>query len=108
MAGTAAERFQAALRRQGRAMQLRRRTGTTASFTDAPVYGRSRFYAPEEVTGAVIQGDRRIRIAQLDIAAASWPGPPRKLDILDGATIQGVETLYDGETLVGYVCWVRG
>jgi hypothetical protein len=105
---SAAERFLASLRRAGRPMLLCRRIGTTSTFTDASIYGRSHGYKPNELVGLVQQGDRRIRISQLEIAAANWPGPPKKGDILDSGTIQGAEALYDGEALVGFVCWVRG
>jgi hypothetical protein len=101
-----AERFLAALVRQGRAMTLKRRVGTTTAFTSLTVHGRSRTYRPEELTGGVAQGDRRIRISALELA--TWDGAPQKNDLLDGAAVQGADALYDGETLVGYVVWVRG
>lgn len=105
---SAYDRFAASLRRAGRQMSLKRRVGTTSAFTECTVYGHSRFYQPTELIGLVAQGDRRVRIAQKDIAAASWPGPPKKGDFLDGGAVQGAEPLYEAETLVGFVCWVRG
>ncbi|PWC69103.1 hypothetical protein TSH7_01265 [Azospirillum sp. TSH7] len=105
---SAYDRFAASLRRAGRQMSLKRRVGTTNAFTECTVYGKARFYQPTELIGLVKQGDRRIRIAQSDIAAASWPGPPKVGDLLDGGAVQGAEHLYDGETLVGFVVWVRG
>lgn len=102
------DRFADSLRRAGRQMSLKRRVGTTSAFTECTVYGRARFYQPQELTGQVVQGDRKIRVSQRDIAAASWPGPPKKGDFLDGAAVQGAEHLYEGETLVGFVVWVRG
>lgn len=105
---SAYERFAASLRRAGRQMSLKRRVGTTSAFTECMVYGHSRFYQPQELVGLVVQGDRKIRIAQKDIAAASWPGPPKKGDFLDNGAVQGAEPLYEAETLVGFVAWVRG
>lgn len=107
---SAYDRFAASLRRAGRPMTLKRRVGTTSAFTECTVNGKARFYKPEELVNGVIQGDRRIRVSQADIAAAAWPGPPKagSTDYLDGGVIQGVEKLYDGATLVGFVCWVRG
>ena len=105
---TAYDRFADSLRRAGRQMSLKRRIGTTADFTECAVYGRSRFYQPTELVGLVVQGDRKVRIAQRDIAAAGWPGPPKKGDFLDGGAVQGAEPLYEAETLVGFVVWVRG
>ena len=102
--------FAASLRRAGRPMALKRRNGTSATFTECTVFGKARFYKPEELVGGVAQGDRRIRIAQADIAAAGWPGPPKagSTDTLDGGAVQGVEKLYEGAELVGFVVWVRG
>lgn len=105
-----ADRFAAVLRRDGRPMALKRRNGLGGAFTECTVHGKARFYKPEELVNGVVQGDRRIRIAQTDITAAGWPGPPKagNTDFLDGGTVQGVEKLYDGAELVGFVVWVRG
>ena len=105
---TAAARFLASLRRAGRPMVLKRRIGTTSTYIECAVYGRARGYQPTELAGGVVQGDRRIRISQIEIEAAAWPGPPKKSDYLDGGAIQGAEPLYDAAVLVGFVCWVRG
>jgi hypothetical protein len=107
--------FQASLRRAGRPMALKRRIGTSAAFHTATIPGKDRFYQPAELVDGVVQGDRRIRIAAADLAAAEtagdWPGgPPRPgaTDTLDGGRIMGVQPLHDGARLVGWVCWVRG
>ena len=102
------DRFADSLRRAGRPMPLKRRIGTTGAFAECAVYGRSRSYQPQELVGLVVQGDRKVRIAQRDIAAAGWPGPPKKGDFLDGGAVQGAEPLYEAEALVGFVVWVRG
>jgi hypothetical protein len=100
--------FCASLRRVGRPMELKRRIGTTSAFTACTVYGKDRGYHPAELVGGVIQGDRRIRIAQADIVAAAWPGPPKKNDLLDGGAVQGIQPLYDRGAVVGFAVWVRG
>ena len=100
--------FAASLRRAGRLMELKRRVGTTSAFTACQVYGKDRGYQPAELAGGVVQGDRKIRIAQADIAAAGWPGPPKKGDVLDGGAVQGAQPLYDRGAVVGFVVWVRG
>ena len=110
---SAAIRFAASLRRAGRSMELKRRGGTGGTFTTCTVYGKARGYHPTELVGGVIQGDRRIRIAQADLdtatAAGTWPGgPPKKNDFLDGGTVQGAEPLHVAAVLVGFVVWVRG
>lgn len=100
------------LERRGRPLTLRRRIGTTNAFTDVAPRGYSRGFKAEELVGGIIQGDREIVIAQAEITAASWPGPPKKGDItvLDGvtATVQGVLTMYDGASPAAHILWVRG
>lgn len=105
---TAGARFLASLCRAGRLMVLKRRIGTSSAFTECTVHGRARSYKPYELVGGVVLGDRQVRVSQAEIEAAAWPGPPRKGDSLDGGTVQGAETLYDGAELVGFVVWVRG
>jgi len=118
---SALERFAASLARAGRGMVLKRRVGTGSSFVSATVKGKATAYQPQELVGGVIQGDRKVRIAQADLTAAGWPGAapvgvtagqwpdrPSKGDSLDGSAVQGAEALYDGETLVGWKVWVRG
>lgn len=104
----AATRFADSLRRAGRSMELKRRTGTGSTFITCTVSGKDRGYQPTELVGGVVQGDRRIRIAQADVETQNWPGPPKKGDILDGGTVQGAQPLHDGAELVGFVVWVRG
>lgn len=105
---TASARFLASLERAGRPMMIKRRNGTGSTFTEAQIHGRDRGYQAQELTGGVIQGDRRIRISEAALQSASWPSPPRKGDFLDGAAVQGVQALHDGAELVGFVVWVRG
>lgn len=101
----AAERFLGSLKRAGRAMEYKRRVGTTSEFETVSVHGRARTYKPDELAGLVVQGDRKIRISALETGAL---GKPVKADKLDGGTVQGAEDLHDGEALVGYVVWTRG
>jgi hypothetical protein len=100
------------LDRRGRALSLRRRVGTTSAFTDCAPRGYSRGFRTEELVGGIAQGDREVVIANAEIDAASWPGPPRKGDLVvaDGATltVQGVLTMYDGPDRAAHILWVRG
>lgn len=102
----------AELARLGRPMTLRRRIGTTASFTSVTVNGVDRSYQPGEVMGAIEQGDAQVTIGGSEIAAAAWPGPPRRLDtiLIDGQawTVQGADSKTIGSTLIAYVLHVRG
>lgn len=107
------------LKKHGRAMILRRRIGTSNEWREQSVKGFSVAFGPEQLTGAVVQGDRRIRISPLDVG--DWPGPPPPNvhpsqwpnaivagDQLDGANVQGAELRYDGENPSVWVVWVRG
>ena len=112
MAGEA-EKIAVALRRYGRDMKLRRRIGATAVFQEVTVKGISRGFKPDELVGALQQGDRQITISNSEILAQSaYTGPPRKGDfiVVDGTTtaIQGSEPKYLGNTILAHVIWVRG
>ena len=107
-----ATRVEADITRLGRAMTLRRRSGTTNTFTDVEVTGVPRAYKPGELLGGITQGDQRVTISNGEIAAADWPGPPRKGDVIviDGHTwsLLGAEPRYLGSAVVAHVLWVRG
>ena len=107
------------LKKHGREMILRRRIGTSNEWREQAVKGFSVAFGPEQLTGAVVQGDRRIRLSPLDLAG--WPGPPPEGihptqwpdkivagDQLDGANVQGAELRYDGDQPAVWVVWVRG
>jgi hypothetical protein len=112
MTDPAAAKIALALSRYGRNMTLRRRTGTTSTFTDVTVKGVARGYQPNELLGGLAQGDRTVTISNAEIATASWPGPPKRGDFLtlDGVqtAVQGVETKYLANTVLAHVLWVRG
>ncbi|MEO0036688.1 MAG: Azospirillum phage Cd [Pseudomonadota bacterium] len=103
-----AAKIAAALSKYGRPMLLRRRVGTSSIWTEVTVAGVSQGYAPQELVGGVVQGDRKITISNAEILTASWPGPPKKGDVLDGGAVQGCETKYLGITVLVHVCQVRG
>lgn len=103
--------------RDGAPATLRRLVGTGPSQTavDVAVVAILRGFRPEVlVAGAGLQqGDRQAIITDHEIAAASWPGPPRKGDrlVLPGgaiATVQAVETRYLGSAVERHVMVVRG
>lgn len=100
------------LSRRGRSVLLRRRVGTSSSFTDVTARGYSRGYKAQELVGGIVQGDREVVVANAEIVSASWPGPPRKGDtvVVDGqtVTVQGALTMYDGPDRCAHVLWVRG
>lgn len=101
-----------ALRKNGRAMKLRRRIGTSATFQEVTVYGVSQGYSPDEILGDISQGDQRVTISNGEIAAAQWPGPPKRGDVLviDGRawTVQGSNPRTLGEAVLVHYMHVRG
>lgn len=105
--GALADARRRQLARKGRQMTLARLNGPSVS-----LIGYARDYRPEELVGGIAQGDVRVEIGADEIAAASWPAPPRKTDrvTVDGRTytIQGASAVYDGPTLAGYSIWARG
>ncbi len=105
---SAAAKIAAALAKYGRPMTLRRRIGTTSAYNDVTVKGVSQGYQPQELVGGIVQGDRKVTISNAEIAAAGWPGPPKKGDIIDGAAVQGCETKHLGTEVLAHVLWVRG
>lgn len=108
---TPAAKVAAALVRYGRAMTLQRRTGT-ATFTNVTVYGVASNFDPDKIQGAVRQGDLRVTISNAEIAAASWPAPPRSGDVLTidskAWAVQGCDTKTLGSDVLAYELWVRG
>jgi hypothetical protein len=101
-----------ALHRRGRNLTLRRRVGTTSAFTDCAPRGYDRGFKATELVGGIIQGDREVVIGNAEIVAASWPGPPRKGDVvvIDGGsvTVQAARPMYVGTDIAAHILWVRG
>lgn len=104
-----------ALLRFGRPITLRRTAftaGVPGANTDVVVYGVSDGNAAKELTDGVNQGVSQVTFANTQIAAASWPGPPKKNDMLifDGRNtiIQSVEPKYLGSAILVYICQVTG
>jgi hypothetical protein len=100
------------LERRGRNLVLRRRVGTTTTFREVSPRGYWRGYKPQELVGGITQGDQEVVIGNAEIAAESWPGPPKRGDIvvLDGlqATVQAATPMYDSAAVIAHILWVRG
>lgn len=99
------------LARFGRAMTVRRRVGTGATFTTATAHGALGAYRPDQLVGGVMQGDAQIILDAAPIIAAGL-APLVKGDqvVADGRTwaAQGVQARYDGPRLCAFELWVRG
>lgn len=99
---------------KGRPVTLRRQTSARPpAFDDVTVQAFFHAFQSERITEGLKQGDRLAEILNDEIAAASWPGPPKAGDaiMVDGASLQvlpGVAILYDGTTPLGFSIPVRG
>lgn len=103
--------IQAAITREGQSVTLRRiATGTAPVAVTCQAMVRG--YRPAELVGGIVQGDRRVVISNAEIAAATWPGPPRKGDqvVIEGkvTTAQGVETVQLRGEDAKHILAVRG
>ena len=105
------------LLRHGQPVTLRRLAGTGGSQTATDVACTATVAwigAAELAPGSgLMQGDRRVTITDHEIAAASWPGPPRKADrvVIDGAVtavVAPVETRRHAGQVDRHVMIVRG
>lgn len=97
----------------GQDVTLRRVTGTTSqTYTDVAVRAFVRKFAANELVGGITQGDRLAIIANIEIATASWPGPPRKGDqIIAGgkvSTVQAVEPVRVEGVVIRHNLTIRG
>jgi hypothetical protein len=75
------------LSNSGQAVVLRRIT-SPGVYVDLPCVARVDAFAPEELNGGIIQGDRRVILSNVEIVEQGWPGPPRIGDVvlLDAGT----------------------
>jgi hypothetical protein len=85
--------------------------------TDVAVRAVIRGYKPQELIGGIVQGDKEAIISDAEIAAAAWPGPPRRGDqiittassgVAATGTVQGVETRNVGNSTAMHVMQTRG
>ena len=101
------------LARHGWPMALRRQTGVDpVTHAAVTVQGFKHDYSPGQIVGGILQGDARVEITPDEIAAAAWPGPPRKGDsmLIDQQVwaVQGATAVRAAGVLVGYSIWIRG
>jgi hypothetical protein len=103
------------IERHGQDVVVRRRTGTTSSFSPSvTVKGRVHSFRPEELIGGIQQGDRRVTIAPSVLVSAGWNtgDAPRKGDqvLIDSQvfTVQACEPRYYAGSLARYDIWIRG
>lgn len=107
----------ASLRKQlaqhGSDVTLKRQTAVSPqTFNSVTVRARVVDFRPEQLIGGIIQGDRKVIMSNEEIAAASWPGPPRKGDkvVVASATyaVEGCNTFRLDGTIVRHELLIRG
>jgi hypothetical protein len=109
-----ADKIADALRRFGRPVTLRRNSysGATPTPTDVTVYAYVKGAAPSELIGKLKQFKSDVVISNREIAAATWPGPPKADDflVIDGRprTVVSVEPKYLGGEILVYAINVSG
>lgn len=107
-----AARVAAIIQRAGQTVILRRLTGTQLIPFDVEVKASIRGYQPHELVGKIQQGDREVIIANAEILARQWPGPPEQDDavVIDGVdtSIEAVETRRYRDEVALHVLRVRG
>lgn len=107
------ESVAAMIRAKGEPIRLRRLTSVQNVFFDLDTFGKLSGYAPEMIAGAIQEGDRELRVGDVDIRARQWPGPPRKGDLAfraDGKplSVDACETKSIGDRAVMHILRVRG
>jgi hypothetical protein len=81
---------------------------------DVTIYGVSRNYAPHELIAGsgIVQGDTEVTFAGQQIAAAQWPGPAKKTDVIifdnRNTVIQAIEPKNFGTDTLVFAAQVRG
>jgi hypothetical protein len=105
-------RFDALLAQHGETMTLAR---ATAIDTWSPVTLKGKIYGAggRELVGGQQQQLRQVKIGNSEIAAAAWPGPPRKGDRLTDAagrvySVQEVDTRSDAGEVWAHFMAVLG
>ena len=108
MIGESAARAIASMRAiRGTSVTLRR-----AGAADVTVIATIMQYKPNEILGGIQQGDRWAKFSDTALAAAGWPGPPRRGDVLmiDGRTFTAIscDTVKMGNVILSHTMQVRG
>lgn len=85
-------------RRKGTSLVLHR-DGVTDVSVMAKLFGAS----GNALSGSMADTVRRVRITNAAIAAAAWPGPPRKGDTIGDYLIDTVDTRNVGDVVVLHI-----
>jgi len=95
------------MERSGRPATLSRLNGPSVTLQAFP-----REFKANELVNGVMVGDLLVHTLDDEIAAASWPAPPAKMDrmTIDGRThiVQAAWPVHEGSTRIGWRLWTRG
>ena len=99
------------LLKYGEAVVLRRPTGN-GIWAECPVFARVDQFQPHELVGGILQGDRKVIMSSIELAAQGWPSDPRRGDqVMIGGkttTVQAVDTVTLGSEVQRHNIQVRG
>lgn len=110
VAGPHLETRRRVLASRGWAMILRRLV-PNADPVDVALLGFARAYRPEEIQGAVKQGDLRVEILNDELSEAGWGAPAHPQKLIDGGRTRTVGSAWpvkEGEAVIGWSLWVTG
>lgn len=102
------------IRVKGRPCVLGKWTGSEGNMTPTKVAIQAfpYTYRPDQILGAIQQGDMLVETTNDEIAASGWEIPTTQFYWLeiDGNkyTIINSQAIYDGSLCIGYSIWVRG
>jgi hypothetical protein len=102
-------RYRAALSYRGEVCTIQHNDGSAALQVLANVAG----YAPQDLTDAIIQGDRKVILLADDLSAAAWPVPKKGDRIVISGKQTTVQTVDDmtrriNGVVIAYEIQVRG
>jgi hypothetical protein len=97
------------IRSRGHLMTLRKLVPNSQPI-DVQLMGFARAYRPEEIQGAVKQGDQRVEILNDELEAAGFGAPAHPQKLIDGGTMTlgGAWPVREGAAVIGWSLWVTG
>lgn len=101
------------IERKGETVTLVRPIGGQSALTySADCRAMVRRYGIQELTGAIVQGDRELRVSPIGLRARKWPEPIQVNDrvLIDGkqAVVRGVDDAKVQDDVAFYILQVRG
>lgn len=103
----------AMIERKGESVTVVRESGSNPPMPySAPCRAMVRRFTPQELTGAVKQTDREVRVSPVGLRTRQWPEPIRNNDrvLIDGKqhTVMAVDEAKVADAVAFYTLQVRG